>query len=129
MKRDSRKIPARPTSRPFPTLLTLLDRIGGALVEGIAGLWLGLALAVLAAWLAAQPMHHLLSGETVLGTPDHLCTPRIGGGPYLDGDRVTLADGSALICDGISGNWESPAARAQRRAGWDATGQPVASRF
>ena len=38
----------------------------------------------------------------------------------IDINRVTLADGSDLVCNGVSGRWESPAARAQRRAGWDA---------
>lgn len=125
MKRHSRKPNSRPTGRALPTLVTALDRMGASLVEGIAGLWLGLALAALAGLLASPDFQRRLSGEPLLGTPDHLCQPRIGGGPYLDGDRVTLADGTSLICDGVSGGWESPAARAQRRSGWDPWDGPL----
>jgi hypothetical protein len=100
-------------------LITALERMGERLIEGIAGLWLGLALAALVGVMASPGFQRSLSGEPLLGTADHLCRPRIGGGPYLDGDRVTLADGAILVCDGVSGSWESPAARTQRRSGWD----------
>src|SRR5690348_2200344 len=91
MKRDSRKPQARPANRLFPAWRAALDGIGSGLVEAIVGLWLGLALAALAAWIATPEFQRGLSVEILLGTPDHLCQPRIGGGPYLDGDGVTLA--------------------------------------
>jgi hypothetical protein len=75
---------------------------------------------VLVAWSASAGFQRSLAGEALFGTPDHLCTPRIGGGPYLDGDRVLLANGDSLICDGLTGSWESPAARAARGAGFNA---------
>lgn len=125
MTQHSRKPPSRPAGRALPLLASALDRLGESLVEGIAGLWLGLALTALVGLAASPGFQRSLSGELLLGTPDHLCQPRIGGGPYLDGDRVTLADGAILVCDGVSGGWESPAARAQRRAGWDPSRGPT----
>jgi hypothetical protein len=121
MKQDRRKPGTRPVGRPHPgLLLAALDGMGESLVEGIVGLWLGLALTALVAWGASADFQNSLSGAALRGTPDHLCAPRIGGGPYLDGDRVTLANGDSLICDGVTGGWQSPAARAARGADIDA---------
>jgi hypothetical protein len=121
MKRRSRKPHTRPVARTHPGLLAALDGMGAHLIEGIVGLWLGLALTVLVSWCASAEFQRSLTGEAMLGTPDHLCQPRIGGGPYLDGDRVTLAGGDLLICNGVTGGWESPAARDAREAGFNAS--------
>ena len=116
MKGRIKREVGRPVSRALPAVLGLIDAAGQSLVEGIVGLWLGVALAALVAWSASAQGERILAGAAIFGAPDRLCQPRIGGGPYFDGDSVVLANGTVLVCDGISGNWESEAARADRRA-------------
>jgi hypothetical protein len=118
MARRNSKEKIRAIARVLPRqahVLAALDRVGGPLVEGIAGLWLGIALAALVACAASADIGRYVTGEALMPTPDRLCQAVIGQSPSLDGDRVTLGE-SVLVCDGTSGNWETTDARAQRLA-------------
>lgn len=107
---------ARAVPRRRPGFLAALDAVGERVVEAVAGLWLGVAIAALVVYGAAADVGRYMTGENLLRPPDHLCRPLIGQGPYLDGDRVTIGVDSDFVCDGYSGGWEAPGERAQRLA-------------
>jgi hypothetical protein len=107
---------ARAIARDRPGLLARVDAIGERVVEAVAGIWLGIAIAALVACGAAADVGRYMTGENLVRPPTQLCRPMIGQGPYLDGDQVTVGIDSNFICNGYSGDWERPQARMQRLA-------------
>jgi hypothetical protein len=86
-----------------------------SLVDAIGGLSLGACLAITVAWAASADIGHYARGDFLLPQPDRLCPPsqEAGPGPYLDGDRLPVR-GRSLLCNGFTGQWEHPTARARR---------------
>jgi hypothetical protein len=80
------------------------------LLEACIGIGIGAAIALpLEFAVIAASGHPSSAGEMIARVCPPLGAP---AGPGLDGDRVSLPEKGVLICDGISGNWETPETRA-----------------
>jgi hypothetical protein len=80
------------------------------LLEACLGIGIGAAIAVpLEIAIVAAPNHQSHAGEI-----PRVCPPQgHPSGPGLDGDRKAAPGKGMLICDGSTGQWETPEVRAE----------------